>query len=179
MLTLGDINPESSYGKALNGRQIPMVAAPGTNITSAVSQFGIIDYQTGKERPYRKDMTWQDGLYDCLTGTSMSSPAVAGVIALWLQADSTLSPDDLETILKETCRTDDFTKANPQRFGYGKVDAKRGLERVLERKAAAIRSLHTPTSAEAAFYDLQGRKLTKRPTTKGLYINNGRKVLVK
>lgn len=179
MLTLGDINPDSSYGKALNGRQIPMVAAPGTNITSAVSQFGIIDYQTGKERPYRKDMTWQDGLYDCQTGTSMSSPAVAGVIALWLQADPTLSPDDLETILKETCRTDDFTKANPQRFGYGKVDAKRGLERVLERKAAAIRSLHTPTSAEAAFYDLQGRKLTKRPTTKGLYINNGRKVLVK
>ena len=178
-LILGDISRESSYGKALNGRQIPMVAAPGTNILSAVSQFYIIDFQTDKEKSYNKDMTWQNGLYDSLTGTSMSSPAVAGIFALWLQADPTLSPEDLEAILKETCRTDDFTKASPQRFGYGKVDAKRGLELVLERKGTAIRSLHTPTAAESAIYDLQGRKLNKKPTTKGLYINNGRKILVK
>ena len=178
-LILGDINRESSYGKALNGRQIPMVAAPGTNILSAVSQFYIIDFQTDKEKSYNKDMTWQNGLYDSLTGTSMSSPAVAGIFALWLQADPTLSPEDLEAILKETCRTDDFTKASPQRFGYGKVDAKRGLELVLERKGTAIRSLHTSTAAESAIYDLQGRKLNKKPTTKGLYINNGRKILVK
>ena len=163
----------------MNGRQIPMVAAPGTNILSAVSQFYIIDFQTDKEKSYNKDMTWQNGLYDSLTGTSMSSPAVAGIFALWLQADPTLSPEDLEAILKETCRTDDFTKASPQRFGYGKVDAKRGLELVLERKGTAIRSLHTPTAAESAIYDLQGRKLNKKPTTKGLYINNGRKILVK
>ena len=178
-LILGDISRESSYGKALNGRQIPMVAAPGTNILSAVSQFYIIDFQTDKEKSYNKDMTWQNGLYDSLTGTSMSSPAVAGIFALWLQADPTLSPEDLEAILKETCRTDDFTKASPQRFGYGKVDAKRGLELVLERKGTAIRSLHTPTAAESAIYDLQGRKLNKKPTTKGLYINSGRKILVK
>ena len=178
-LILGDISRESSYGKALNGRQIPMVAAPGTNILSAVSQFYIIDFQTDKEKSYNKDMTWQNGLYDSLTGTSMSSPAVAGIFALWLQADPTLSPEDLEAILKETCRTDDFTKASPQRFGYGKVDAKRGLELVLERKGTAIRSLHTSTAAESAIYDLQGRKLNKKPTTKGLYINNGRKILVK
>jgi len=178
-LILGDISRESSYGKALNGRQIPMVAAPGTNILSAVSQFYIIDFQTDKEKSYNKDMTWQNGLYDSLTGTSMSSPAVAGIFALWLQADPTLSPEDLEAILKETCRTDDFTKASPQRFGYGKVDAKRGLELVLERKGTAIRSLHTSTAAESVIYDLQGRKLNKKPTTKGLYINNGRKILVK
>ena len=178
-LILGDISRESSYGKALNGRQIPMVAAPGTNILSAVSQFYIIDFQADKEKSYNKDMTWQNGLYDSLTGTSMSSPAVAGIFALWLQADPTLSPEDLEAILKETCRTDDFTKASPQRFGHGKVDAKRGLELVLERKGTAIRSLHTPTAAESAIYDLQGRKLNKKPTTKGLYINNGRKILVK
>ena len=30
-----------------------------------------------------------------------------------------------------------------------------------------------------AWYDMSGRKLDGKPTTKGLYINNGRKVVIK
>ena len=34
-------------------------------------------------------------------------------------------------------------------------------------------------SAGAGWYDLSGRKLSGKPTKKGLYINNGRKVVIK
>ena len=33
--------------------------------------------------------------------------------------------------------------------------------------------------ARADWYDLQGRRLDTRPTTKGVYINGGRKVVMK
>ena len=35
------------------------------------------------------------------------------------------------------------------------------------------------TNSDSAWYDLSGRKLSGKPTTKGLYINNGKKVVIK
>ena len=169
---LGDINPSSSYGKALNGRQIPMVAAPGTNVISGINHYISIN-EDGTRKTYREDMTWQGGLYDCYTGSSMSSPAVAGTIALWLQANPTLSPEEVEDILRETCRNDNFTLANPQRFGYGKVDAKKGLELVLQRNGDAIPGIYDDDeSINSKYYDLHGRIVRGKPM-RGLYIKCG------
>jgi subtilisin family serine protease len=181
-LTLGDINPSSSYGTAFNGRQMPMIAAPGTNIISGINHYSAFDID-GKMKPYREDMTWQGGLYDCMSGTSMSTPVVAGTIALWLQANPMLSPTEVEEILKETCRTDDFTKAKPERFGYGKVDAKKGLELVIQREATGIKSIDNLTIRDLRFgdgtyYDLQGRRVSDNPQP-GIYIKGGKKVIIK
>jgi hypothetical protein len=35
------------------------------------------------------------------------------------------------------------------------------------------------SEGEGAWYTLDGRKLDKQPTTKGLYIRNGRKTVIK
>ena len=35
------------------------------------------------------------------------------------------------------------------------------------------------TNSDDAWYDLSGRKLSGKPTKKGLYINNGRKIVIK
>jgi len=170
---LGDINPSSSYGKALNGRQIPMVAAPGTNITSAISHLMAID-ENGTPKPYRQDMTWQGGLYDCYSGTSMSAPAVAGTVALWLQVCPNLSPEELEELLRASCRTDNYTEASPQRFGYGKVDAKGGLELLLKGNTDAMHGIRQEHDAlNGICYDLQGRRIGRKPT-QGLYIKRDR-----
>ena len=40
-------------------------------------------------------------------------------------------------------------------------------------------SLFTLHSSLSAWYDLQGRKLQGKPSQKGIYINNGRKVVIK
>ncbi len=177
---VGDINPSSSYGIALNGRQIPMVAAPGTNVISAVSHFQV---EAAKKR-YNADMTWNGGFYNSFSGTSMSSPVVAGTLALWLQASPTLGPEEVEEILRETCRNDDFTAAKPERFGYGKVDAKKGLERILNPSGDAIHGIYEEsesvrenTLSRSRYYDLQGRPVS-RPA-RGIYIKGDKKLVVR
>ncbi len=66
-----------------------------------------------------------------MSGTSMSSPFVAGVVALWLQADPTLTVDEVKQIMKETAVNDKFTAVDPHRWGYGKIDALAGIKKIL------------------------------------------------
>ena len=57
-----------------------------------------------------------------VSGTSFSSPAAAGVIALMMSANSSLSPDQLETILLATS-VDLGTPGKDPYYGAGRVDA--------------------------------------------------------
>ena len=67
----------------------------------------------------------------------MSSPAFAGSCALLLEADPTLKWNDINEVLKVTSRQDEFTKATPIRFGYGKVDVYSAIKEVLKRSSVA------------------------------------------
>ena len=70
-----------------------------------------------------------------MTGTSMASPTVAGIIALWLQANPNLSVSDVKSILAESAIKDNFTQGpKSAHFGpNGKIDALAGMRLVLER----------------------------------------------
>jgi subtilisin family serine protease len=67
-----------------------------------------------------------------MEGTSMSSPMVAGIIALWLQAKPNLTVAQIKTILQNTSITDSFTgtgTAIPNNtWGRGKIDALAGMQ---------------------------------------------------
>lgn len=134
----GDISSFSSYGKTFGGRQLPDIAGPGEGMVSSYSY-----YYTQKVLAANPNLTAKsissaiyehDGRasywYD-MSGTSMSSPFVAGVMALWLQADPTLTIGDVKEILKATAKQDEFTAAAPHRFGYGKIDALAGIKHIL------------------------------------------------
>ena len=70
-------------------------------------------------------------------------------------------------------------EASPERFGYGKVDVKHGLELVLERKSTGIRELADDENVNShRVYMLDGRQVFGTPT-RGLYIIDGKKVLVR
>jgi subtilisin family serine protease len=57
-------------------------------------------------------------------GTSMASPHVAGVVALLLQKEPTLTREQVRDRLIQTARRDSFTGPNPNPdWGYGKLDA--------------------------------------------------------
>ena len=178
---LGDIAASSSSGVGLNGIQVPTVSAPGENIVSSSNRYY---FQMFQETP-AESMTWGSGYYNCMGGTSQAAPAVSGIIALWLQADPQLTPSQLKDIIKESCTTDSYTEASPLRFGYGKIDARKGLELVLEQKAAGIDPIgHDQLTSDYAVYDLQGRRVaTVRAgqsvsdvvPQNGIYIVNGKK----
>ena len=66
----------------------------------------------------------------------MAAPAVAGIIALWLQADPTLNVDKVKTILKETALNYPGygTPGAEYTWGYGKIEALGGLQYIWQHK---------------------------------------------
>lgn len=204
--TLGDIAKFSSFGVGMNGVQCPTLSAPGVNIVSAVSHYyleamlnaqgGLDETGSDEDDDYegylfdsfsaaaptmtpREDMMWKGYHYNAVEGTSQASPAVAGSVALWLQADPTLTVAQIKDIIAQSCHKDEFVEASPERFGYGKIDVKRGLELVLERKSTGIRELADDENVDShRVYMLDGRQVFGTPT-RGLYIIDGKKVFIR
>lgn len=176
--TLNDIAPLSSYGTGLNGVHVPTICAPGINIVAAVSHFNVEKDDKGNPKPYRPEMTWQGFPYNAESGTSMAAPTVAGTVALWLEANPKLTPAEVKDIVCRSARTDAFTAAKPEQFGHGKIDAKRGLEMVLNAGTGIRDISEGQLSENDTMYDLQGRPC-RQPRAKGIYISNGKKVIIK
>ncbi|HZH32805.1 MAG TPA: S8 family peptidase [Pyrinomonadaceae bacterium] len=80
------INITSSQGPTRDDRNKPDVAAPGTNIVAAKGFAGA-------------DERWIE-----MTGTSMASPYVAGVVGLMLSTQKNLTAAQIEGIIKRTAR---------------------------------------------------------------------------
>lgn len=91
----------SGRGPSFWGEFKPEVSAPGVDIRSSVPGGG---YEGG----------W--------SGTSMAAPHVAGLAALLLSADPTLTLSELENFMKYTAA--DFGDAGPDNtYGWGRIDA--------------------------------------------------------
>jgi serine protease AprX len=107
----------SSRGPTADGRVKPDLCAPGEAILAA---------RAGSVSGYRR-----------FSGTSMSAPFVAGVAALMVGADPTLTPGDVKGILMETAV--DFGAPGPDiDYGAGRLDARAAIGAVLETAAASV-----------------------------------------
>ncbi|MCK5043889.1 S8 family serine peptidase, partial [Candidatus Pacearchaeota archaeon] len=71
--------------------------------------------------------TWNDGGFKTIDGTSMATPHVAGAVALMLQKNSTLTPDEIKQILRDTGRPiwDSETETT-----YPRIDVAEAIEEV-------------------------------------------------
>ena len=121
----------SSYGTDIAGHDHPFVSAPGTLIISALNHFNSTysSEEYGLDDVMVKDA---DGfLWGSDSGTSMSTPTVAGIIALWLEAKPDLTYEQIKETIAATATKDEFTEADPIRYGHGKIDAYKGLLHVL------------------------------------------------
>lgn len=144
-IEVGEIAPFSSYGTSFDGRVLPHVAGPGQAMLSSLSSYytsklsandETITQATGRVEKSVNRQT-RNYYWGEMSGTSMSSPFVAGVIALWLQADPSLTYDDVLNTIKYTSTTDAFTQAAPHRFGAGRINALAGLKHVLNPAGVA------------------------------------------
>ena len=157
---VGDIAKFSSYGTDLAGHKHPDVCAPGVSVYSALNSFFMFDYPVVAKNDFNNQFegqqsarTYQWGSAD---GTSMSTPVSAGIVALWLQAardkGKKLTSADIKDICAKTSDNDDFTKAKPERFGSGKINAYKGLLYVLDLyDSTGINGISTNQPADITF----------------------------
>ena len=123
----GKIDYYSSTGPAMNGLRKPEVVAPGTKVVTSKSHI----YAPGKIVGYSEfngiSYPWGSD-----SGTSLSTPVVAGVIALWLQAKPDLSPQEVLALFDRNCWHPDDSLDYPNNiYGYGMPDAYKGLLDIL------------------------------------------------
>ncbi|GAB6976763.1 S8 family serine peptidase [Prevotella falsenii] len=136
---VGEVSRFSSFGTLADGRNLPDICAPGASVISSVNTYCVTNPNMGytsaalqaKLEQGGKAYYWHQSL-----GTSMATPVVAGAIALWLEADPTLTYKDVVRIIKQTAVKDDYVKntGDPVQWGAGKFDAYAGLKQVLLEK---------------------------------------------
>lgn len=135
----GKVSSFSSYGTLCDGRRLPTVCAPGASVISATNEYYLTDNSIpDSEVQATLDLNGRRYSWFQSIGTSMSSPVVAGSIALWLEADPDLTYADVIDIIRTTATVDDDVTdptVDPAKWGAGKFDAYAGLKEVLARKA--------------------------------------------
>jgi hypothetical protein len=155
----GGIAPFTSYGPLLNEVQKPDIAAPGVNVCSSISSFTDASYTSIDE------VDFNGTTYDFarFSGTSMSSPCVAGIVALLLDANPLLTPAQVKEILIATARTDEFTgpisAPGDVRWGMGKVDARAALMMALATEGLSVQ-----------LSDAQGFSIFPNPAAREIFI---------
>lgn len=178
-------SPFSAMGPTLDGRIKPDVMAPGQNIISSYSTF-FINNPKNVNASVKSDVRhfeYNGRVYawNANAGTSMSAPVVTGAIALWLQADPTLTPADCLEIFAKTCTHYDASLSYPNNlYGYGQIDVAAGLREVLRRKSLGINTIGQKKVSEQydnRIYLLDGRYVGTSDANlpKGIYIRNGKK----
>lgn len=145
---IGNVSGFSSYGDVADGRTLPTVCAPGAAIISSVSwpymktegDVWISMACEAKNVEENRVNYWKQEV-----GTSMSTPYVAGGIALWLEANPTLTIDDVKEIISQTSTIDrELSAEEARRWGAGKFNVLGGLKEAIRRSGAAIEGVETP-----------------------------------
>ena len=108
----------------------PTVVAPGSNIMSAQNAASSSTIP-GAPKPLAEDS------YTQMTGTSMSCPAVAGFVAVMLQIDDSLEPQEIKDLLQNNSERrgqasePDITDKWNEQYGFGIIDGNMILEAML------------------------------------------------
>jgi subtilisin family serine protease len=132
VLSNGNLNPGnratfSSKGPTYDERMKPDISAPGSNVISAINSFTTENFTSVANTNF-KGRTYH---FAAFSGTSMASPAAAGVVALMLEANPALTPKQIMEILKATARQDNRTgvigETGSSLWGFGKVTATRAI----------------------------------------------------
>lgn len=134
VITVGSTLKTAPYAMSDFSSRGPQVdlTAPGSDIVAARSKGAVIDFQNRATPPQDRPF------YMAISGTSMSSPHVSGVIALMKQANPRLTGRLAEEILERTS-VDLGSKGKDDNYGWGFVDAYRaGQVAICLKRTAAM-----------------------------------------
>ena len=112
----GSLSRFSSHGPTTDYRIKPEISAPGELIIAAKAD----KYKA------KSNTVVEDGKYRVSSGSSMSSPHVAGAIALLFEKEPNLDSEKIKKILKEIAISDNFTDSEGKLpnnvWGWGKLN---------------------------------------------------------
>ena len=157
----GHLSSFSSCGPTIDNRIKPDVVAPGHNVLSVYNSF----YEPGlaenveKKMAYKANAFGKDYAIWTMSGTSMSSPVTTGVIALWLQANPNLTPEDIKGVIERTSHQPEPEFSGTDKnvyYGWGEIDAYAGLLDILGLTGISEISKHQPAGLK---FRLEGRTL--------------------
>lgn len=147
----GEVCWFSSAGPTASGVPKPEIAAPGALVVSALSRtatpgspgsvFTSATCPVTKSGGTDKRCLQIDDTHGIALGTSMSSPVVAGVVALLLQRDPTLTQDKVLALLQAGAHRFRTPTMYDDQAGPGEVDALGALDALDQMKSPA---LHLP-----------------------------------
>ena len=178
----GKIAPYSSLGPTFDRRVKPDVVAPGL-VVSAHNSYHLeaspnswhVNQTTMYSNLNGRRYGWCADL-----GTSMSTPVVGGAVALWLEANPNLTPEDVFDIIRKTSRHTDTSLSYPNNtYGYGEIDVYAGLVEALKRTTTGLESIstHQPEDVTCRMADghlsLRFLSTTVKPVTVSIYSTSG------
>ncbi len=100
-----------------------VIAVSSTEPDDSISAYSNVGPEVELAAPGRNILsTWKGGAYETISGTSMATPHVSGVVALAKQLNPLLTAPELRTLLQSTA--DDLGALGlDSLYGYGLVDA--------------------------------------------------------
>ena len=121
-------------------------ATTSSDVKAGFSAYGIfVDLTAPGDSVYTSDAS-SNNAYAYVSGTSFAAPLTAGLIGLIWSADPSLTPDDVETILKTTC--DDLGSSGVDNtYGYGRIDVYEAMANITPPDPAAAFTA-SPTSGD-------------------------------
>lgn len=129
----GNIASFSSEGPTVDERVKPDISSCGVGVTSSINSHNSSGFNSFEH----EGNNYQ---FDDFSGTSMSGPLVAGIVALMLEVNPQLDAVTIKEILKSTARLDNRTgdidpETGDLKWGWGKANA---LAAILAVEAAFV-----------------------------------------
>lgn len=128
----------SSIGPGLNpSLNKPEITGPGALIRSSYNYYDS-RYNESSNMITDVQVSGRDTFYwGMMQGTSMSCPAVTGIVALWMEAYPELTYSQVKELMHTTAITDANTGTIPAngsaQWGWGKINAYGGIQTILSR----------------------------------------------
>lgn len=170
------IHRTSSFGLNMHGDKFPDVVAPGTGIISSTMPTDATGAIYASREIKMPDGNSKTFMWQTMTGTSQSSPVMAGIVALMLQHDPTLTVNRVRELLYDTNDWNedcDNAPMGPDQAGHGILNTKALFEKLMG--STAIKEVPARPASDA-IYDLFGRRLNDVPE-KGIFIRNNKKII--
>lgn len=118
----------SGKGPTADERMKPEVSAPGFGVVSGYNSWNNSFKESNNMTVAKKLFNNREYYWGVQQGTSMAAPVVTGTVALWLEANPDLTPEQVKEIISNHSTAATQTRAGGDNvYGWGKLDAFSGI----------------------------------------------------